>query len=163
MPQVTIEDRDTVHEISGKLIGQAGTNTSKPRWMTITLYRLDSGGLLLHRAGYSRVYHDNTGRCRTSTGKVSGEPCTWRELPDDAVPCMRCQPADIEYLGETETVKFEVPRHTFDECATPEEVDRRLMPRDPGRDMSEPSRSVLDQARVNDPEFAARRKRVVQY
>lgn len=163
MPTVTIEDRDTVHKISGKVIGQAGTNTTTLRWMNITLYRLDNGGLLLHRTGYSRVYHDNSGRCRTAAGRVSGSPATGDDLPDYAEPCPVCQPADPEYLGPTETIKFEYPRHTFDHCATPEEVEDKLRQRKPGKEMSEPSRSVLDQARENDPEFAERLKRVVQY
>ncbi|HEY2638922.1 MAG TPA: hypothetical protein VGI66_03435 [Streptosporangiaceae bacterium] len=163
MPQVTIEDRDTIHKISGTVIGQAGTNTTTLRWMSITLYRLDEGGLLLHRVGYSRIYHDNSGRCKTVAGRVSGSPAVVSNLPDYAEPCERCQPAQPDYLGPTETIKFEYPRHSFDICATPEEVEDKLRQRKAGKEMSEPSRSVLDQARENDPEFAERLKRVVQY
>lgn len=162
MPTVTIEDRDTVHRISGTVIGESTTNSSKLRWMRIVLYRLDAGKLLLHRASYSRVYHDNSGKCRDVTGRVSGSPIEAHQLPDDAEPCTRCRPADTEYLGATETVKFEFPRHTFDTCDTPDEVEAKLAPRGT-RGWSEPSLSVLDQARINDEEFAARPKRVVQY
>lgn len=159
---VLIEDRGTVHEIDGKVIGEAGTNPSKLRWMQITLYRLASGGLLLHRVGYSKVYHDNTGRCRTLQGRVSGSPATVEDLPDDAEPCEKCQPAEPEYLGDSESIKFEFPRHTFDSCDTAQDVEDKLAPRD-GKEMSEPSQNVLDQAARNDPEFAALPRRRVRY
>lgn len=162
MPSYTIEDRDNITSVAGTIIGHAGTNTAKQRWMEITLYRLDSGLLLLHRVSYSRVYHDNTGRCRTTAGRVSGSPATVDDLPDDAEPCLTCEPADPEYLGDTETIKFEYPRHTFDNCASPDDVEARLVNPRTGR-MSEPSKSVLDQARQNDKEFADRPKMVVSY
>lgn len=165
MASVTIEDRGEITEINGTNIGHSQTNSAvKPRWMTIDLYRLDSGGLLLHRASYSRVYHDNTGRCRTSYGRVpSGKPATVDDLPDDAEPCPKCKPADPEYLGDTETIRFEFARHTFDRCESAEDVLEKMRRRDGSGTYSEPSQSVIDQAREKDPEFTALPKIRVSY
>jgi hypothetical protein len=100
----------------------------RDRWVTFELYHLDTGGWLAHRTGYSSVYHRLDTRCTTRIGRQSGDPATISQLPDDAVPCLVCKPPYPDRLPETDepVVRFEFPRHTWDECPTPALVKEKL-------------------------------------
>ena len=109
-------------EIDGELATEPVTTFGpghEDRWVEFRLYALDNGQWLIHRAGMSNVYHKIDTRCVTRTGRQSGDPAGVDDLPDDAMPCLVCRPEDPEYLpGGPGTVRFERPRHTWDECPT---------------------------------------------
>lgn len=98
----------------------------RERWVEFELYELDNGSWLAHRAGMSDVYHRADTRCSTRTGRQSGDPATVADLPDDAVPCQRCKPPYPQSLRDDESVRFEFPRHTWDECPTAVIVQEKL-------------------------------------
>jgi hypothetical protein len=121
MPTIRIEDQVRVTEFDGELLR---TPDDKPvqvftpgalRWVEMEIYKLDDGsGFVLHRVGYSRVYHDlEATRCVTEGGEPQGSPVAAKDLPKDAVDCMRCSPIIKEDLYPDEKVRFEVPRHTI--------------------------------------------------
>lgn len=99
----------------------------RDRWVTFELYHLADGGWLVHRTGLSDVYHRADTRCQTRTGRASGDPASVDDLPDDAVPCQRCRPPVPEQLqGTSGEIRYEFPRHTWDECPTPWIVKEKL-------------------------------------
>lgn len=98
----------------------------RDRWVEFELYQLASGSWLVHRAGMSDVYHTAGTRCVTRTGRKSGSPALVAQLPDDAVPCVRCKPPWPESLRDDEPIRYEFPRHTWDECPTAEIVQAKL-------------------------------------
>jgi hypothetical protein len=99
----------------------------KDRWAEIELYLLDNGAWLAHRTGMSVVYHRADTRCRTRAGGQSGEPACIDDLPDEAVPCVICQPRAPQFLAGTPgEIRFEFPRHTWDEAPTPQLLKLRL-------------------------------------
>jgi hypothetical protein len=149
-------------EYEGELIAQ--TRTRHPlRWSEFRLYKTPDGWLV-HRTGCSRVYHRADTTCRGASGRVPGSPATYRDLPDNAEPCWKCNPPDPDVLGEDEQIRFEAPRHTVDECATPADVVQTLtvfrqrgIDRDQGKwttKVSEPVAELLEIARGRSPEFA---------
>jgi hypothetical protein len=107
-------------------------------WAEIEVYRLDAGGYLAHRIGRSLVYHRADTWCRTRSGGQPGDPATVDDLPDEAEPCEDCKPKDPQRLGDTEEIRYEFPRHTFDGCPTPEKLIEALTVIR-GRDGSPPS------------------------
>jgi hypothetical protein len=135
MPLFRAVDSGQPYEWEGTLITVPPVSTQRPpdlpqrpRWLEMACYRLDSGGYLLHRTGYSVVYHDPAGSC--AAGRVPGDRVTVAGLPDDAVRCAdaplagrpRCQPPWPQDLGEDEAVMLERVRHTLDQCPDPAAV-----------------------------------------
>ena len=117
-------------EIDGELATEPVTTFGpghEDRWVEFELYALDNGQWLIHRAGMSNVYHRIDTRCVTRFGREVGHPAGVDDLPDDAVPCLTCRPEDPDYLPDgPDTVRFEFPRHTWDECPTPYLVKLKL-------------------------------------
>lgn len=112
-------------EIDGELACPPVTTygSSKDRWFEAELYALADRSWLIHRIAFSNVYHRTDTKCTRRTGKQSGDPASVDQLPDEAMPCPQCQPPFPEDLPEGEgTVRFEFPRHTWNECPTPELV-----------------------------------------
>lgn len=153
-------------EIAGRLAcepvsTEANRDGSKrDQWVVFELYELDNGNWLAHRAGMSVVYHAASTSCRTRTGVQSGEPAGVDDLPDEAVPCERCRPpypADLP--PGPGTVRFEVPRHTWDEAPTAAQI-RTALTTIRGRDgsitekMSAPVDKLLHNAAERHEEFA---------
>lgn len=99
---------------------------TRDRWVEFELYLLSNGSWLVHRAGCSNVYHRADTRCTTRNGRQSGDPATVDDLPDAAVPCPRCKPPGPESLRDDEPVRYEFPRHTWDECPTAQIVREKL-------------------------------------
>ncbi|HET9118325.1 MAG TPA: hypothetical protein VFN75_09695 [Pseudonocardiaceae bacterium] len=158
---VRIEDKGMIRpvEIRGRRIG-FGTSRRPDSlaWAEIEVYKLDDGGYTAHRAGYSLTYHTADTRCLTRDGDQRGDEATVDDLPDDAEPCLRCRPEPPEYLPDGARIRYEFPRHTFDNCATPEDVEQRLTvfrSREGGQSVrySKPVRDALRQAAQNDPAF----------
>lgn len=153
--------------------GQIGFGTSRrddsTAWADIRVYALDSGGYLVHRTGYSLIYHTAATRCTTREGVQRGIPASVDDLPDDAEPCQRCRPADPQRLPDGEgVIRYEFPRHTFDQCDTPEQVvDKltRIRHRDKTTSVqySQPVTDCLDQCVRNDEAFAAFAQRPVTF
>lgn len=148
-------------EFAGHRIGHGSSfRPDSAAWAEIEVYKRDDGGYMTHRVGYSLVYHRADTRCTTARGDQKGEPATVDDLPDDALPCQRCQPEAPEYLPKAAAIRFEFPRHTFDSCDTPEMVEEKLTVihhRDGNRSVrySYPVRDALREAVLNDPAFAS--------
>jgi hypothetical protein len=159
---VLIRGRTRNTEIDGELVceGVSTWNRKSRHWVEIEIYRLASGGFLVHRAGMSYVYHTATTGCTVKGGAQKGEPAFVDELPDEAVPCGACRPRYPEELGEAEEIRFEFPRHTFDKCDTPAQVIEKLTTiykPDGTIEIREsaPVRELLDKAAEADEEFDA--------
>jgi hypothetical protein len=72
---------------------------------------------------------------------------------------MKCKPEAPEHLPAGAAIRFEFPRHTFDGCATPEDVEQNLTVihhRDHTMSVrySKPVRDALREAALHDREFA---------
>jgi hypothetical protein len=165
MATIRIEDRVKITEFDGELLRTPSgrdVHVETPgefRWAELEIYRAEAGGYVLHRIGNSRVYHTEPTTCLTESGEQSGAPCTITELPDDAHPCWKCNPQDPQTLGDSQLIRYEFPRHTFDRCDTSAEVTRRLTtmnPRGKSRTtwVSQPAAELLRLAAEADPEFA---------
>lgn len=160
-PVVRIADAGTRApvEVHGVLIGRGTSRRDDSlAWAEIEVYRLNDGGYLAHRAGYSLVYHTKGTRCVTRNQEQRGELVPARQLPPDAEPCVRCRPEPPDYLPDGAEVRWETPRHTFDNCNDPQQVEERLtVIRHPDRSRSvrysKPVRDALREASRNDPEF----------
>lgn len=146
-------------EIRGTRIG-FGTSEEQEKlaWAEVEIYRLEAGGYLTHRIGYSLKYHTEHTNCKVARGQQKGDPATVDDLPDDAVPCEICRPAPPEYLGDDEAIRYEFPRHRFDGCETPAQVESRLTwyrNKDGTKSVSysQPVRDALEQAAANDENF----------
>jgi hypothetical protein len=146
-------------EIHGRRIG-FGTSRREDSlaWAEIEIYKLNDGGYMTHRAGYSLTYHTADTKCMTRNGDQKGEPATVDDLPDEAEPCQRCRPEQPEYLANDAEIRFEFPRHTFDNCEDPGQVEERLTVihhRDHGTSVrySKPVRDAIAEARRNDTAF----------
>jgi hypothetical protein len=148
-------------EIDGELACPPVTTygSAKDRWVEFELYALADGSWLIHRIGKSNIYHRADTLCTTRTGRQSGEPAGVDDLPDEAMPCPRCHPPFPEDLPEgAGTVRYEYPRHTWDECPTPELVREKLTTirsRDGSVTtyLSDPVADLLRQAAARYPEF----------
>lgn len=146
-------------EIRGWRIGHGSSRrTESLAWAEVSIYKLEDGGYLTHRAGYSLVYHRADTHCRTRNGDQKGDPATVDDLPDDADPCVKCRPPYPQNLEDGEAIRYEFPRHTFDACETPEQVIDRLTVirhRDGTRSVrySQPVQDALRQAGASDSAF----------
>jgi hypothetical protein len=116
-------------EINGELACPPVTTygSAKDRWVEFEVYALADGSWLIHRTGRSNIYHRADTPCATRTARPSGEPASVEQLPDDAMPCPRCRPPYPDELPEGPgVVRYEFPRHTWDECPTPALVAEKL-------------------------------------
>lgn len=80
---------------SGTHLAFASTGDSKwkrPRWLTLDLYRKADGTYILHRTGYSVVYHDPDG-CEGGEGMTLSELL---EVTSEGVPCEKCSPMPFD-------------------------------------------------------------------
>ena len=105
----------------------ADTGGKRDRWVEIELYLLDDGSWLAHRVGKSVIYHRADTGCITATGRQRGEPASVEDLPDEAEPCEYCQPPRPRALPDGPgTIRYEFPRHTWDQCPNPRALRDRL-------------------------------------
>ena len=120
-------------EVAGRVIEGhlACPPVSTPRrygkWFTVELYAMDDGTWLAHRTGWSVIYHTRNTRCTTRGSRQRGEPASVDDLPDDADPCPECNPPYPEDLPDGKgVIRFEFPRHSWDQCPTPHAVKLKL-------------------------------------
>jgi hypothetical protein len=147
-------------EIAGTRIGHGSSRREdSAAWSDVSVWKLDGGGFLIHRTGWSLVYHRKDTGCMTRDGRQRGTLAGVDELPDDAVPCLVCNPEDPEHLPDgPDTIRYEYPRHTFDGCDTPEKaVEKLTVVRHRDKTMSvqfsQPVTDALEECAVNDPLF----------
>jgi hypothetical protein len=159
---VLIPGRHRNTEIDGELLcpGVSTWNRRSRHWVEIEIYRLASGGYLIHRAGMSVVYHTADTRCVIKDGTQRGDAATVDDLPDEARPCPACLPPWPQDLGDKEPIRFEFPRHTFDKCWTAAQVIAKLTTiykSDGSIEVREPApvMELLDKAAEVDEAFAA--------
>jgi hypothetical protein len=158
---VHIEDKGMPRpvDVHGRRIG-FGTSKRPDSlaWAEIEIYKLADGGYLTHRVGYSLTYHTADTNCLVRGGDQKGDPAGIDDLPDDAEPCDICRPPDPEDLPDDAVIRYEFPRHTFDNCETPDDVVERLTVirhRDHSKSVrfSGPVKEALKDAAENDPAF----------
>lgn len=158
-------------EVHGENIASVSTRNPRylggplpDRWNTLALYELaESGQWLLYRQGLSVIYHRGDTSCTTRAGQQSGEPATVDDLPDDAEPCPRCRPPAPEMLADDEPVRYETPRISVNQAATPAGIVERLestWSRDTGTavrviKLSKPAAELVRLACQRSPRFAA--------
>jgi hypothetical protein len=105
------------------LTGEKSTRgEDRPRWVTMEIYKRDDGGYVLYRVGQSLIYH-RTGMSCTK----SGVSVMWEELPDDAMPCQRCNPPFPDALSDDEPVLKEIPWRSVHLCQTLGKVEQVLI------------------------------------
>lgn len=75
-----------------------GENRNLPRWLTLDLFLKQDGTYILHRIGYSIVYHAVGGPCE------GGEKMTYAELVDtidendEGEACVKCHPTPFRAI-----------------------------------------------------------------
>ena len=164
METVRIEDRFKATEFTGELVARHSSNKgSDPRWVDFEVWELEGGGFLLHRSGMSNIYHRMQAgpECMTARGAPKGSTTKVDSLPDEALRCPVCQPPYPDDLGDDERIRYEFPRHTFDRCATPQDVIRRLAERKPRggparSELSAPAAELIRKAAQRDERFAVK-------
>jgi hypothetical protein len=125
VPVIRIYDKGMPQpvEIHGTRIGFGTSERDDSlKWAEIEIYRQGEGGYMVHRLGYSLVYHRADTWCRTAAGSQPGHPATVDDLPDEASPCRDCKPPAPQRLADDEAIRYEYPRHTFDSCKDAREV-----------------------------------------
>lgn len=142
-----------------------GTGRRKPYWMTLDLYRKQDEAYVLHRIGYSVVYH-------ALNGCEGGEEVALPDLLDitenDADPCTKCHPiplADVRRKvdagkGGDETVRLDRVFYTVIDLPDVPSLIHELefVPKTSTtgkRVISRPGQLLLDQAADHDPAIAA--------
>jgi hypothetical protein len=72
-----------------------GEHRNLPRWLTLDLFLKQDGTYILHRIGYSVVYHSVEGPCE------GGEKMTYAtlaDITDEGEPCTKCHPIPFKAL-----------------------------------------------------------------
>ena len=138
----------------------------RPRWGQYRIWKLRNGQYVLVTESLSVLYHAEFTDCSGRDG-MAGVPGTVDDLPDDAIPCPLCRPADPDELEDGEAIRWEAPRRSVYECQAPAKVRDKLMGsgrRGGMRSMSldGPSRALLAQAQRNDPDFVMEPGEVVR-
>lgn len=148
-------------EWDGELAASVSTRTpDRTRWVEISVYHLDDGGWLAHRAGMSNIYHRAATACRRANGRKPGALGGVDDLPDDAEPCGDCNPPYPEDLADDAKIRFEFPQHTINR-GTPEQIVRALTTSrrpDTGQrvvKVSAPVEDLLGELSSSYPEFAS--------
>lgn len=89
---------------TGKLLAHVSTgeHRSLPRWLTLDLYLKQDGTYILHRVGYSVVYHKRP----QDGGCPGGELVTIDDLVEitdgDGEACPKCRPVPFKKIMETD-------------------------------------------------------------
>lgn len=142
-----------------------GEHRRKSYWMTLDLYRKQDNTYVLHRIGYSVVYH-------AMDGCTGGEEVTLRKLLDvteyDADPCLKCRPMPLSAvkhavegkLDTDQTVLLDRVYYTVIEIPDVPTLIHALefVPRDSTtgtRVISRPGQQLLDLAAEHDAAIAA--------
>ena len=136
-----------------------GLRDPRPRWGENVVWQLSSGKYAVLRGSYSVMYHTEPTSCRTVTKAFSGQPATVDDLPDEAMPCPRCEPGWPQDLPADAKIRYEFPRQSLDICDDPGQVIKRLTEhrKHTGErvvTVSEPVRDLIAQCRSADPSFA---------
>lgn len=84
---------------TGKHLAHVSTGLQRnlPRWLTLDLYLKPDKTYILHRIGYSVVYHKLRGECE------GGEELSYAELfetVEDGEACPKCRPATFASIKE---------------------------------------------------------------
>lgn len=146
----------------GKLLAHVSTGEHRklPRWLTLDLYLKQDGTYVLHRIGYSVVYH-------AVDGCEGGEKITYAELleiTDEGEACPKCKPRSFEGIKEAlqrnpdnrEVVSLEHNYYKVIELADVPSVIRELefVPKNSTtgrRTISRPGQELLLRASAHDP------------
>lgn len=67
----------------------------RERWLTLNLYRKTDGTYILHRIGYSIVYHDAVNGCNGGEKVTLGELL---EATSEGSPCPKCNPRTFDSI-----------------------------------------------------------------
>lgn len=166
---VQVPGADGVVEFHGILLSEVSTETDRPRWLEIELYKITDGTdrYVLHLNGRSVLYHSNESDCNT------GLPTLASQLPGDAEPCFKCCPPRLNRLDVDSVVDLESDRHTVHVCADAQEVvDQLKLPYRKinyynragfeSRRLSSPAQLLLEKASPNDESIRMAISRVVR-
>jgi len=144
--------------------GQGGRG-AKDRWGTQAIWKLASGSYVIVREGFSLLYHAEPTSCRTTNQMVPGDLATLKDLAEASAehdemcrPCPDCEPPPVTDLLIDERVRYEWPRSHIDVCKDSRAVVRELKYSRKYSGavagvVSEPTRSLLNQAARNDPDW----------
>lgn len=152
---IRVRDSARTLEFWGVEIAEVSTEKSSlPRWTEMRLYRVTdgTGRYVLNIIGRSVVYHRTNDVCN------AGIPVTADNLPDDAEPCAKCKPVDLDDLVDDDTVDFEEDRYTVHVVDGPDAVIGKLRnPRTATESrlgaISGPGQRLLAIASANDPDM----------
>lgn len=139
----------------------------KSQWTEMTLYSvapyeaaaedrlgLPEGGYVCHIVGRSVAYHREDG-CNAGTPVTVGQMAERRGVaPEDAMPCLRCRPADIR-RGQPDpmmVISLESDRHSLYRAGTAADMSAMLEKPQP---LTAPAQRLLEVAIEKDPAFAA--------
>lgn len=140
------------YEFTGTMI--ASESSERPtslRWTEFELYHLTDGTdrFVLAVIGRSVVYHVRDNECGPRQSE-SGKLVDAVELGEDAEPCPRCLPADLDMVQGM--VRTELDRYSVHVCESPSDVVEQL--RSPTtREISVTAMRLLEQALEVDGRF----------
>jgi hypothetical protein len=168
---VTTQDQaNGTVEVVGYLIGDvstrrgaSGRGPERERWGRNRVVKLRNGRYVLIVESLSVVYHSAGSHCRTSRGVQMGSPADREDLPDDAFPCLQCDPPPPGDLDDDEEIRFEFPWSEVFQLRTAVDLLSHLrgMKRADGS-VSAPVRSLIEQLQANDDDFWEACNRVVK-
>lgn len=137
MATYTIQDKSRTMTVFGeKLADSSSYAPGKTRWIEFTLYKSDSGIYVVHRVGYSKVYH--TSDCETAI-RNHLEPSSSEMVDHTWNPCILCHPD-----SESEYVFPEDERHHVSTCESPGGVLDFLSMYDPNSQSTYYTNAAID-------------------
>lgn len=95
------------------------------RWTDITLYGVENDRTMRYAiqiTGRSSLYHRDGGPCREGVSVPVGKLAADAERYEYLEACSRCKPADLNDLGNTDSVKMEVNLQKLYKCRDADEV-----------------------------------------
>lgn len=106
-----VRDSAEFLEFDGTKLADVSTMSDlSPRWTQMELYKTTDGQYVLHIIGASVVYHRHHGPCNSGVETVAAD------LPDDAEPCFKCNPPELDKLSDADLVDFEEDRYASHIC-----------------------------------------------
>lgn len=148
---IRVQDAGDTKQFRGVKLSWVSTESERtPRWTEMALYKMTDGTerYVLHVIGRSVIYHEVGSACN------SGVSTNSTNVPGDAEPCFKCNPANRGGIPIEDVVAMEEDRYTVHVCATPERVVAQLRnPRMGGRTagvISGPGQRLLNEAALKD-------------
>lgn len=95
------------------------------RWTDIVLYSVVNDRTMRYAiqiTGRSSLYHRDGGPCREGVSVPVGKLADDAERYEYLEACAKCRPADLNDLGNADTVKLEVPLRKLYKCRSADEV-----------------------------------------